>query len=140
MKTLTTPPSPFINHSQGPSSGPSWKRVFRLNALDLDPRLGTASEQPHWITTERQLVRSLDQMRRTLDDFNQLLADAGEQPLPVHTEALLSMLGIADEVAPAGLLSQLRFAGKFFAGLWRFHSRVAAARFSMSGSLRVSAP
>lgn len=141
MKTQTTPPLPSIPQLNGQAGGLGWKRDFRLNALDLDPQLGAARrEQAHWISQEPHLMRTLEQMRVDLQVLNQLLANAGEQPLPVDTDALLTMLGVAAESAPAGLPSKLLFSAKLLKGLWRFHSHVAAARFNMHRSWRLTAP
>lgn len=140
MNTNTQPPSPSTNQAAGHTNAAAWKHQFRLNALDLEPMLRAPDEQLNWITTEPQLMRALADMRRDLEELNQLLATAGESTLPTHQHALLRMLGVARETAPAGLLDKLQFSAKFLVGLWRFQMNLATARLGQGPSWRPLAP
>lgn len=87
-----------------------WKRLFRLNVLDLNPLLqNTTPEAQPWVCGEPQLLRLLHVAGDEVTSLNALLRAAGEPILPCGPADLLHMLGIASVRKPGTWLSRLRF-------------------------------
>lgn len=110
-----------------------WKRLFRLNALDLNPLLqNTTTEAQPWVYGEPQLMQLLELARDEVSSLNALLSIAGEPVLPCGPADLLHLLGVASVKKPDTWLSKLRFFLRLLIGLVRLVNRTSSTRLELS--------
>jgi hypothetical protein len=138
MKTHPTPSSTPLNDGQfigRRASQQSWKRSFRLNALDLNPLLRrTTTEAQPWICGEPQLMRLLKLVGEEVASLNALLLAADEPALPCEPLDLLHLLGLASARKPDTWRSRLRFCLQSLMGLMRLMSLISSARLELASS------
>lgn len=110
-----------------------WKRLFRRNALDLNPLLqNTTAEAEPWVYDEPQLLRLLQLVSEEISSLNGLLRTAGEPILSCEPADLLRMLGVASIRKPDTLASRLRFCLQLLVGLAHLMNSISSARLQLS--------
>jgi hypothetical protein len=112
-----------------------WKRLIRLNVLDLNSLLqNTTPEAQPWVCGEPQLMRLLQVVSDEVASLNALLRAAGEPALPCGPADLLHLLGVASIRKPDTWQSRLHFCLRFLIGLARLVNLTNLARLELSST------
>lgn len=116
MKTQLTTSSP--QHSSGQSTiasrGSDWKRLFRQNVLDLNPRMSSRSDDQmsHWALQEKGLVQIVETIQAALSQLNGLLQAHGEQMIDSDHASVLTLLGVHGDPKPTGFFETCAFSAR----------------------------
>jgi hypothetical protein len=106
MKTQLTTSSPqhIPGQSTFASNGSDWKRMFRQNVLDLNPRMSSRSDDQlsHWALQEKGLMQLVETIQSELSKINALLQKRGEQMIDCDHASVLTLLGVHGDPKPAG--------------------------------------
>lgn len=127
MKTHLTTSSikPANIPAAGHGTAKDWKRHFRQNVLDLNPRLRVPHDvnHLHWISEEPELMRLLGAISHDVSPRNKLIKDGDRQPLSTDITCLLVMLGVLETTRPNTVVAKLKFSIRMLNGIVRFHSQ-----------------
>lgn len=106
MKTQLTTSSPqhIPGTSTFASNGSDWKRVFRQNVLDLNPRMSSRSDAQlsHWALQEKGLMQLVETIRSELSKINTQLQKRDEQIIDCDQASVLTLLGVHGDPKPSG--------------------------------------